>query len=252
MAILYKLGRDDITLQDDYSLNVYTEFLGIAATVFIVNVIYRHLDNLRSEELRQLEFNENLIRRTRSSQPAEVRSAFHEMYERELVFGKDSIVRGINFVSVEPEDVTLDYANLVDSNLALSNFSDSAFRHADLENVSFKYADLSNADLSYSNMRNVDLEHAKLSNAILTCADLRGSNLINADLEFANTYIHWLNDPSEIRANPEMFTQLILPDGTQAEPDTDTSRFTDPNHPDFWRSNDPQSPAYIGLYERRE
>ena len=37
-----------------------------------------------------------------------------------------------------------------------------------------------------------------------------------------------------------------LPDGTHWTPDTDITRFTDPDHPRFWRSDDPESPAYGG------
>jgi uncharacterized protein YjbI with pentapeptide repeats len=39
------------------------------------------------------------------------------------------------------------------------------------------------------------------------------------------------------RANLDEFT--ILPDGTKWTPDTDMARFTDPDHPDFWRPEEP-------------
>jgi len=35
-----------------------------------------------------------------------------------------------------------------------------------------------------------------------------------------------------------------LPDKTLWTPDTDMTRFTDPDHPQFWRSENPWSPAY--------
>jgi DNA-binding NtrC family response regulator len=38
-----------------------------------------------------------------------------------------------------------------------------------------------------------------------------------------------------------------LPDGTNWTPDTGMARFTDPEHPEFWRSDDPGSPAYRGM-----
>jgi len=30
-------------------------------------------------------------------------------------------------------------------------------------------------------------------------------------------------------------TSAILPDGSKWTPDTDMTRYTDPNHPDFWQ-----------------
>jgi hypothetical protein len=38
-----------------------------------------------------------------------------------------------------------------------------------------------------------------------------------------------------------------LPDGTKWTPDTDMTRFTDPEHPEFWRSDIKWSPAYRGI-----
>jgi hypothetical protein len=37
-----------------------------------------------------------------------------------------------------------------------------------------------------------------------------------------------------------------LPDDTKWTPDADMSRFTDPKHPEFWRSDFLFSPAYRG------
>jgi hypothetical protein len=36
----------------------------------------------------------------------------------------------------------------------------------------------------------------------------------------------------------------VLPDGTRWTPDTDMERFTDPQHPAFWRSDNRHSPAH--------
>ena len=45
-------------------------------------------------------------------------------------------------------------------------------------------------------------------------------------------------------ARPDSITPL--PDGTKWTPDADLTRFTDPDHPDFWRADDLKSPAYRG------
>jgi hypothetical protein len=58
-------------------------------------------------------------------------------------------------------------------------------------------------------------------------ANLKESNLLGVNLE-----------------GTRFDETTILPDGTHWIPETDMRRFTDPNHPNFWRSDDPRSPAY--------
>jgi hypothetical protein len=41
-------------------------------------------------------------------------------------------------------------------------------------------------------------------------------------------------------------SETTLPDGTKWTLDADVARFNDPDHPEFWRSDDPSSPAYRG------
>ena len=43
-----------------------------------------------------------------------------------------------------------------------------------------------------------------------------------------------------------------LPDGKKWTPDTDMARFTDPEHPDFWRSDFTGSPAYRGYDDDKD
>jgi hypothetical protein len=87
--------------------------------------------------------------------------------------------------------------------------------------------DLSGADLSGAILLRADLTDNNLENATFIKADLResylfGTKLLNANLREANL---------EGAAFDE---NTILPDGTHWTEDTDMTRFTDPNHPDFW------------------
>lgn len=98
-------------------------------------------------------------------------------------------------------------------------------------------ADLEGADLGECDLRDVNLWIANLRDARLW-ADLRGANLYQADLSGAMFTSHWGGatfDPT-----------TKLPDGTFWQSDTDMSRFTNPNHPEFWRSSDRRSPAFVG------
>lgn len=84
-------------------------------------------------------------------------------------------------------------------------------RPVDFQGASLRYARLENAVLI-----NADFTNAKLNNAHLENAVLVGATLTHAEVTGAS----WHN--------------AILPDGTRWTPDTDISRYTHPDHPDYW------------------
>lgn len=96
------------------------------------------------------------------------------------------------------------------------------------------YASLIGADLSGAGLRQAELEGADLEGA-----NLQGANLVHANLEAANLLHADLTDAI-------FSTRTTLPDGSRWTEATDLNRFTDPAHPDFWRSDDEWSPAYGG------
>jgi uncharacterized protein YjbI with pentapeptide repeats len=78
-------------------------------------------------------------------------------------------------------------------------------------------ANLQGAKLEYANLRKAELEGAHLEGAELDYANLQGAELAGAHLEDAR-FEH----------------STTMPDGARWTPETDVSRFTDPEHPDFW------------------
>lgn len=112
----------------------------------------------------------------------------------------------------------------------LSASSDRAatFWHAKLRRAILSQADLSKVNFGYADLSKATLVDTDLTGAILEGADLQGADLSGAKFD-ENT---------------------ILPDNNPViskwKPDTDMTRFTDPNHADFWRSDNPDSPAYRG------
>ena len=70
---------------------------------------------------------------------------------------------------------------------------------------------------------NEDFPHEGILGTIFTGADLAGAQLDSATYD----------------------EKTVLPDGTFWTAGTDMTRFTDPDHPAFWRSDDPASPAYV-------
>jgi len=137
------------------------------------------------------------------------------------------------------QDGSLWRANLRDANLQSAHLAGAVMVGADL-----RFALLQNIFAGYAVLRTVSLSHANLTNADLRCVDLRaavlnetilhGASLVDADLEGA--FIE--------RAHFDPMT--TLPDQTKWTPHTDLARFTNPTHPEFFRSDYKGSPAFRG------
>jgi uncharacterized protein YjbI with pentapeptide repeats len=182
----------------------------------------------------------------------------------ELIAQMDSNVRDVAVAAVEKlrrcgwlTDGSLHGSSFWSADLAGADLS-----NADLRKVKFDYPNLENANFRFANMQGTRLSVANLQEAFFFRTDLRGAHLGNSDLKSAN--LTWANlegadlgetllqgadlgqanlqDADLIYATWSKLT--VLPDGTLWTPDTDMARFTDPDHPDFWRSDDPHSPAY--------
>jgi hypothetical protein len=142
----------------------------------------------------------------------------------------------------------LKFANLRGANLRGANLFMAQFIEADLQ-----YADLSRATLERSFMSGANMRGAFLIGARIGCslwgvnleeadlqdADLRGAELLRTNLRGANLAGVQLEDA-------KINSDTILPDGKKWNQRDDITRFTDVQHPDFWRSDDPSSPAYYG------
>jgi hypothetical protein len=96
----------------------------------------------------------------------------------------------------------------------------------------YKDGTLRGAYLRNTNLQNADLWGTDLVGARLHHSNLQGTFFMNADLTDVDFQFSEFDETT------------TLPDGSKWSPDTDMRRFTDPNHPNFWRSDDPRSPAY--------
>ena len=95
-------------------------------------------------------------------------------------------------------------------------------------------ANLEGADLTHANLDGARLLRANLQGAILSGAILQAAILLEVNLQGAHL------------DNVRLDEQTMLPDGRQWTHETDMRRFTDPEHPAFWRSDKEWSPAYRG------
>ncbi len=117
-------------------------------------------------------------------------------------------------------------ANMVGVDLSSANLVKTDFYRSDLTGANLYRIDALNANFAYANMSGCDL----------VAANLKGANLEGANIE-GIIWDHHNQSPA------------ILPDGQPWTAETDMKRFTDYRHPDFWRSDDPQSQAYTGMEE---
>ncbi len=126
-------------------------------------------------------------------------------------------------------DGTLQEAILQEANLQEARLNGADMQRADLSGANLNRARLLDANLNGANLVRANLSGATLFNTILDGATLEGADLDGANLLGA-----------------EFTRNVTLPDGTMWMPDTDMRRFTSSSHEYFWRSDNPDSPAYGG------
>lgn len=108
----------------------------------------------------------------------------------------------------------------------------------DLSGVNLWFVDLQGANLRGANLKRAALEGANLQGAALEYANLQGAELVGVHLQGANLDYANLSGAELAGAHLELAlfeASTTLPDGTRWSPDADLARFTDPEHPDFWR-----------------
>ena len=128
--------------------------------------------------------------------------------------------------------VRLAYADLAQTNLTGVNLTDANLWMADLTQTNLQLANLTRAQMINTRLQQASLVCANLSQANLWMSNFYGADLTNTSLKKA------------ILTGAYFDKNTILPDGSKWTPDVDLERFTDPRHPSFWHSNNPESPAY--------
>lgn len=196
--------------------DIVPEAVGIVFTVLIIDRLYQR----REQEREKRELKVRLLRELGSRVNEVAKRASEELREQGWLM--DGSLR----------EIWLELANLEDAHLPLADLSEVTF-----QNVNLRRANLAGAKLYISELDDVNFQNAYLFNAKLQLATLKGTNFQGAELTRANF------------GDAEFDERTTLPDGNKWTPETDMRMFTDPTHPDFWRSDDPSSPAYHGNKE---
>jgi len=152
----------------------------------------------------------------------------------------DANLQEADLLGANLQGAYLPEANLQEADLLGANLAGAYLRYANLQGADLRGAKLQGAILSDTELQEADLWYTNLQGAILSGAnlaeaDLLGANLAGAILAGANLEGAILLSTNQIRWDASFHEDTILPDGTNWTPDTNITRFTDPNHPDFWR-----------------
>lgn len=220
--LLASLGGDQLT---GFLQELVPEMVGIGITVFLIDRIIQRRDERNAEAAvkRQLVIDAG----SRSNEKA--KDAVHQLWRKEWLHGEDGLLKGADLGEANLEEAFLPGVNLQQAYLAFTNLQRAALWGANLQDARLGNAKLQRADLHKANLQGADLWYADLREARFAGADLTGASLQNARLEDA------------------VFDEKTkLPDETNWTLETDMTRFTNPNHPDFWRSDYKESPAYRG------
>jgi uncharacterized protein YjbI with pentapeptide repeats len=245
------------------ALNLGTEMAGALVTYLLLELV---IGRKEWREARRAD----LIAQLGSSVEGVAIAAAKELWRRGWLY--DGSLRGAYLERANLEGVDLSRANLREAHLGGADLSKASLYGADLSGANLykahlRGADLSGADLREAHLEGADLCEAHLREAHLEEADLSGANLYKANLHRSALYRSALSGANLYRANlykadlsgadlseanlegvrlrganlsgarlpGANLEYTALPDGTSWTPDTDMARFTDPEHPDFWR-----------------
>lgn len=250
---------------DSFAQNFGTEMFGAFLTFYLIEMLRGSRREREAGERAAEERKRQLIRQLGSIDNATATNAASEL--RASGWLEDGSLRGAH----------LREANLAGADLRQADLSGADLRGADLEGARLAWVRLDDADLNGANLSGASLLRAKLREAnLLTAnlagvdlrraflqgvglweanmanADVREANLSGADLRQANLAGASLWEADLARADlqgAKLDAETRLPDGSYATTENDVrtlARFTDLDHPEFWRSDAPKSPAYRG------
>lgn len=201
----------------DWFQGISTEMVGAVMTTLFFTFIVGTVQDQQA----QAELKAELTGQLGSIVNSEAARAAEELSARGWL--RDGSLRGADLYSAN-----LAHAVMFGADLQEATLFDAILAGANLEGANLRRAILQGADLSQANLKSADLtgammETANLEAADLSAADLSGANLLTVNLENANL--------SGAKFDPS----TTLPDETTWTPGTDMERFTNPQHPDFWR-----------------
>lgn len=239
-----------LIFQDGYATNVYTELMSVIVTILVLD----RLNDWRARNREREALQKRLIREAGGQSNEMAKAAIDWMRDEGWLTGEDGLLINRTLAKAKLQGAYLKNANLKGANLDSGNLEGANLVNANLKHVNLVDANLQCSNVWDSNLvkavlYKANLKHARILNTNLQDADLAYSNLedcymVLANLKGANLYA--ANLRSADIADAQFSEQTVLPDAKNIgsiihpeydkywTPETDMSRYTDPNHPDFW------------------
>jgi len=241
---------DDPLINDSYLTNAFTEALSIGITVILIGKWQEHR---RIEQLKK-----DLVRNAGKSTNSVAKDAVDDLRHYGWLTGENGLLKGTKLWDANLEGAKLGQANLKDAELVNANLGGAKLWVSNLKGAKLTGANLKGADLVNANLGGAELWVSNLKRAKLTGANLKGATLMGANLEGVTLMGANLGGATLTDANLKgaklgqanlkganltganlqdttLYTSTTLPDGTKWTPDTDMTRFTDPDHPDYFQ-----------------
>lgn len=255
--------KDELNV-GNFAGSLSTELFGAVMTFIAIDIFINRVEKAEVSEARKNTRVQQLIHDMGSQVNTIALQAAEEL--RREGWLTDGSLQGDELLQYGAIDgVNVGGVELRQCNLQGSDLNNAKLKNADLEYAQLQHADLIGANLIGASLYGANLSKAQLigtylQGATLWYATLQGAKLLFADLkgvdlretflqgtnfEGANLEGAKLTNPKQVSDRHIGFDEhTIMPDGSAWTLETDLARFTDCEHPNFWRSDDPHSPAY--------
>jgi hypothetical protein len=224
---------------DSVLQNTGTEMFGAFLTFALIEVMLRKRREQDAENRAIEQEKERLILQMGSPDNTFAVEAARILKARGWGFKEDTTLHGANLQEANLQGANLEGASLHGAIFLRANLPEASLYGANLRGAVLMRTNLHRAFLVAANLHWANLQEANLQEANLQGANLQGAILLGANLQGVRL-------SSDFFGNANYDRETTLPDGSKWTPDTDLTRFTNPDHPDFWRSDKEWSPAFRG------
>lgn len=181
LLVIIKIGDHSIFVSESgYHLNLFTDGVALAATVFLVDRFYRYRDKSSLQK--------RLIREAGSRSHDVAISAVEWMDREGWLAGDDGLLKGADLRDARLWDVRLGDANLQETIMERAVLCKASLKNANLRNADLKFAKLHGAKLNEAELQNAKCHGVEMPNARLEGACLEEADLAYACLEDAGLH----------------------------------------------------------------
>lgn len=230
------------------------EFSRIAVVIVLITRFFTV--RLQATTVQYKLFQRFFIKRlARAETPHERQRVVDQMMVENLLQQAD--LSGAQLSEIHLEGADLTHARLWRADLSRADLESANLQDAWLGEANLRYAKLTSANLHGAELGDCTLEHSNLANANLgeaklKKADLRRASLYDAELEQAcldgadlcGSYLLYANLRDASLQETRFDEATVLPDGTNWTSNTDMSRFTEAQHPDFAAYDGPDATIF--------